>query len=370
MRQRFLRMSAGAIQQATSSTQFVSHFQHLMPIHYKTLKDSAKYTEMRTPKVTAAKDRIKYWNIVPGDQVHIRGDPSNGIHTVKAVNRFTNRVFMASKEGDKENPNATGLNVHYSKCQLLVGEYSFPPPPGSIEPETRRVFARRIGTSAPSYNAFRRRIIWNRFATATDPPLTHLDVNTKRISIPWPAPNKPSPPPAQEWDTPRDEVARITYRPPTFPANPFDPVPQLVGTVTYRGGETIVPQPAEVFLEKELVNFHGFAKRHERWTAFQAFKKTLHAEYINRELKELNGRTQGAARADATFKWRQRLDQMYKEKINARQEFAKIKNERKTRRKIRKEHKKRERLSNMVLVEADNQFIPPSMLQKMERLAV
>ena len=115
-------------------------------------------------------------------------------------------------------------------------------------------------------------------------------------------------------------------------------------------------------MEKELTNHHGFAKRHERWMAYQAYKKTLLNEYIERELKELNGRTKGAARADATFKWRMRLDQERKQKVDVRMTFQKLKDERRTRRKIRKEQKGRERLANMVLIEAENQFIPPSMV--------
>ena len=40
------------------------------------------------------RDRIKWWNIVPGDKVRIRGDKSNTIQEVYSVNKFANHVFL------------------------------------------------------------------------------------------------------------------------------------------------------------------------------------------------------------------------------------------------------------------------------------
>ena len=59
-----------------------------------------KWTKQRftfnDPKFKDVKlrDRIKWWNIVPGDSVRIRGDPDSTIHRVSATNKFTNRVFL------------------------------------------------------------------------------------------------------------------------------------------------------------------------------------------------------------------------------------------------------------------------------------
>lgn len=45
-------------------------------------------------KSVKPKDRIKWWNIVPGDQVGLRGDPENAVHEVRRINKLTNRVFL------------------------------------------------------------------------------------------------------------------------------------------------------------------------------------------------------------------------------------------------------------------------------------
>lgn len=47
-----------------------------------------------TVKAVPMRDRIKYWNIVPGDKVCIFGDKNNTIHEVMSVNKITNQVFM------------------------------------------------------------------------------------------------------------------------------------------------------------------------------------------------------------------------------------------------------------------------------------
>ena len=46
------------------------------------------------PKDTKPKDRIKYWNIVPGDFVKLRGDTNATVHEVHKVNKLTNRVIL------------------------------------------------------------------------------------------------------------------------------------------------------------------------------------------------------------------------------------------------------------------------------------
>ena len=53
-------------------------------------------TVFKQPKFkdTKPKDRIKWWNIVPGDEVRLRGDPQELIHEVRRINRYTNRVYL------------------------------------------------------------------------------------------------------------------------------------------------------------------------------------------------------------------------------------------------------------------------------------
>ena len=45
-------------------------------------------------KSVKPKDRIKWWNIVPGDQVRLLGDTEGTIHEVLSINRLSNRVFL------------------------------------------------------------------------------------------------------------------------------------------------------------------------------------------------------------------------------------------------------------------------------------
>ncbi|KAH9938653.1 uncharacterized protein B0H18DRAFT_1112783 [Fomitopsis serialis] len=44
-------------------------------------------------KFVKPKDRIKYWNIIPGDQVRLRNDRSGRIYQVNMINRLSNRVM-------------------------------------------------------------------------------------------------------------------------------------------------------------------------------------------------------------------------------------------------------------------------------------
>jgi len=48
--------------------------------------------------VVKPKDRIKYWNIVPGDQVRLRGDPEGRIYEVNMINRLSNRVLLKTEQ--------------------------------------------------------------------------------------------------------------------------------------------------------------------------------------------------------------------------------------------------------------------------------
>lgn len=44
-------------------------------------------------------DRIKYWNIVPGDTIADRNDPSKQLREVLGINKLSNKVFL-KKAGD------------------------------------------------------------------------------------------------------------------------------------------------------------------------------------------------------------------------------------------------------------------------------
>lgn len=178
---------------------------------------------------------------------------------------------------------------------------------------------------------------------------------------------------ATRYDTLREELIKVTYKPPVFPQTMKGPVPRPASEADYL--ETIfkprqnllfpeVPTLGiEVYLHKELSNPHSRAKKQARWQAHQAYKKNLLKEYISVELKNLNGRTVGNAKAEAAWKWRQRLieEEREKKKMRWKTKASIAKLDKKSERKERKELKQRERLTAMVLKEEPNQVIPEDM---------
>ena len=141
---------------ATTTNPWQTNFNHLLPIPKLWLKRSS----IRDPKIKSVrpKDRIKYWNIVPGDQIRLRGDKSKTIHEVLSINRISSRVFVkgaaevcfsnifnnlvpfsdatylpqANTDANKPPPTK---NYHYAKCQLFVGNYEFPAGDDVLEPK-------------------------------------------------------------------------------------------------------------------------------------------------------------------------------------------------------------------------------------------
>ena len=121
-----------------------------------------------------------------------------------------------------------------------------------------------------------------------------------------------------------------------------------------------VAAPMELHLQEELSNPHSRAKKQARWQAALARQRELLAEYVQRELKDLKGRTRREARAEAVWKWRERLAADLREEkkrrwIHRGGEAAMV---RRKARKARKERKREERLRNLVLKEEPNQVIP------------
>jgi hypothetical protein len=121
-------------------------------------------------------------------------------------------------------------------------------------------------------------------------------------------------------------------------------------------------RPIELHLQKELSNPHSRAKKQARWQAALATQRELLAQYVQRELKDLKGRTRREARAEAVWKWRERLaaDKREEKKrrwIHRGGEAALL---RRRARQARKERKRDERLRNLVLKEAPNQVIAVS----------
>jgi hypothetical protein len=122
--------------------------------------------------------------------------------------------------------------------------------------------------------------------------------------------------------------------------------------------------PIEGYLFRELANPHSRAKKIARWKTFQFIKRARLAEITSEELKNLNGRTQREARAEAAWKWRQQVDEEIaaQKKRRWKHKVAEVKMEKQQKRRARKEAKQRQRLSALALKEEPNQVIPKGML--------
>lgn len=77
---------------AITSNPLTKDFLHLQPFPVSYLK---RYS-FKDILVKAAKpqDRIKYWNIVPGDRVRITGDKEGKVLEVAKINKLSNRVYL------------------------------------------------------------------------------------------------------------------------------------------------------------------------------------------------------------------------------------------------------------------------------------
>jgi len=352
---------------ATTTRPWTTNFKHLLPIPRKWLKR----TSIRDPVIKAARpdDRIKYWNIVPGDQIRLLGDKSNTLHEVLSINRISNRVFVKGTANVGEESSGkipTSKNFHYSRCQLFIGNYEFPPPAGSFEPQTLPVFAQRLGTTKPAWNPFFRRFEWERFSTKSIPVISHS--RGQSIPIPWPEPEKPSQPDPSLYDTTAEDVAKVTYKPPTFHLTSKTLVPRppsedeyLTALYNPHVQPTFGESPhVEMHLTKELSNPHSRAKKLKRWKEYQFRKRELLKEMTEKEVQNLNGRSVREAKAEAAFKWREQLEAEKESlrKMRWKHRGAEAKLARKTARKAKKEEKQRQRLTQLALEEKPNQVIP------------
>ncbi|KAG5716069.1 hypothetical protein E4T56_gene10779 [Termitomyces sp. T112] len=355
---------------ATTTRPWTKNFGHMLPIPKRLMKRFSN----RDPGIKSVRprDRIKYWNIVPGDQIRLLGDKKNTLHEVLSINRFSNRVFVkgqantGAEDPDKAPPSK---NFHYSRCQLFLGNYELSPTSKSPESQIVPVFAKRLGTSSPFWNRFFGRYDWQRFATKTVPIIPHLEGT--RIPIPWPKPEPRSKPEPTSYDTNKEEVMKVTYKPPAF--HPLSkgliprPPPEAQYLRTLYNPHVLNTlgdsPPVEVYLFRELANPHSRAKKHARWLQWQMEKKARYEALLKEELSNLNGRNPREAKAEAAFKWRQQLEEQ-KEALR-KQRWKKINDEaalaKRSKRRERKEAKQRQRLTALSLKDEPNQFIPKDM---------
>ncbi|KAI5124173.1 hypothetical protein M0805_000980 [Coniferiporia weirii] len=353
-----------------------TNFRHLLPVAKPRHLVVPNHLD-RSPDPVLPRDRIKWWNIVPGDQVRVMAERDARVREVKGVNKFANRVYI---EGDKKrtefsdddiralyqirNPHK---NVHYSGLQLFLGNFDFPPLPGSKEPRNVPVFALRVGTSEPRWE--NGRWVWERFACATTPRLpTWTPGAQERITIPWPEAEKPSVPNPTKYDTPANIVAEVTYTPSNLPLQYTSSYPVLVDEIAddyvrVLRGELPYSQdyPMELFLGRELSNPHSRSKKRQRYLAAQARQQALLKEYVEAELKKpVDGRSKREAITEATYRWRERVRLDRKAELKRRwvARGLKARLERRRRRAQEKMEAERRKLRELVLREAPNQIMP------------
>ncbi len=283
--------------------------------------------------------------------------------------------------------NEAGLkNVHYSKCQLFIGDFEFPPRGKAIEartlPYVRPLFACSsylIGVSVSSLPASApRNPTGNPWVPAMNGTASQRerhqgslglaipraaskfpgrsdqnapDMNVRRVFL-HAQHDSETCPKATLYTAKAEDVMAVTYEPFTLPSDESAAVP-LVDAENDYIQSVLDPEkrtydaaiPVELHLQKELSNPHSRAKKQARWQAALSRRREILAQYVRNELKDLKGRTRREARAEAVWsRW-----------VHRGGEAAAL---RQKGRRARKERKQDERLRNLVLKEEPNQIVP------------
>ena len=164
-----------------------------------------------------------------------------------------------------------------------------------------------------------------------------------------------------------EDVMAVTYKPFALPPDTSTAAPEanlendyIQSVLDPEKHAYDATAPIELHLQKEMSNPHSRAKKQARWQAAFVRRRELLKQYVRHELKDLKGRTRREARAEAVWKWRERLAADVREEkkrrwIHRGGEAALV---RMKARRARKERKREERLRNLVLEEAPNQVIP------------
>lgn len=85
-------LTGAQIRNALTSSPWTKDFLHLQPFPTNNLK-RLSFQDIIV-KAAKPKDRIKYWNIVPGDRVRIRGEKDGRVLEVAKINKLANRVYL------------------------------------------------------------------------------------------------------------------------------------------------------------------------------------------------------------------------------------------------------------------------------------
>lgn len=100
------RLAIWELRNAVSSNPNTTNFRHLLPVNKRAVRRREGQAVIKT---APAKDRIKWWNIIPGDQVRVMADTTEPVREVLGVNKISNRVFLQS---DKKVRLLASLIVH------------------------------------------------------------------------------------------------------------------------------------------------------------------------------------------------------------------------------------------------------------------
>ena len=85
-------LTSAQIRGALTSNPWTRDFLHLQPFPVNRLK---RYSFADSSlKAVKPKDRIKYWNVIPGDRVRIIGDKEGRVLEVAKINKLSNRVYL------------------------------------------------------------------------------------------------------------------------------------------------------------------------------------------------------------------------------------------------------------------------------------
>ena len=89
-----MHFTKAQVLKATTNSPFTRDFKHLLsfPRHWR-IRETFQEQKVKSVR---PRDRIKYWNIVPGDTIADRRDRSRKLHEVLSINKLSNRVFLKS----------------------------------------------------------------------------------------------------------------------------------------------------------------------------------------------------------------------------------------------------------------------------------
>lgn len=99
---------------AATTSPWTKDFRHLKSFPRHWLKRSNIRGDPVLKSVRPA-DRIKYWNIVPGDQIRVLGDKTRTLREVLSINRISNRVFV------RGTPNVSSSSVSFCAVSGTLG---------------------------------------------------------------------------------------------------------------------------------------------------------------------------------------------------------------------------------------------------------